>query len=315
MGAKLQVESRLHSFTVPLAPVQSGLLCIGDAATAEGLAAVLHAKKQKLPGSGTPVSDRVPPGQHLLPVTARRGIGVGPPSNAHSSRPTAITLTAILLRRTQAVLGGRADSHFYRTSPPSISWSFLRTKTLVADLSCCPKKECRVTQRLGACQHGTVTLRGHARPVPPETGSVVKLFFKKKFKFKFFTQFYLKSTQFYHILLSFTSSGTQFYQIPPETTRRHSVFDASPLGRPWAIRTQRRDRERSQTGCVPFYNTNGRERPRGHRDGHGHPHFDIRGQNSDFVDCVCPPNAHPRLCTQPPPPNEKHGGNTSQIVA
>ena len=37
---------------------------------------------------------------------------------------------------------------------------------------------------------------------------------KKIFKKKIFTQFYLKSTQFYHILLSFTSSGTQFYQIP-----------------------------------------------------------------------------------------------------
>ena len=36
---------------------------------------------------------------------------------------------------------------------------------------------------------------------------------KKKLK-KNFTQFYLKSTHFYHILLSFTSSGTQFYQIP-----------------------------------------------------------------------------------------------------
>ena len=40
-------------------------------------------------------------------------------------------------------------------------------------------------------------------------------FFLKNFFLKFFfTQFYLKSTQFYHILLSFTSSGTQFYQIP-----------------------------------------------------------------------------------------------------
>ena len=36
---------------------------------------------------------------------------------------------------------------------------------------------------------------------------------KKKLK-KLFTQFYLKSTEFYHILLSFTASGTQFYQIP-----------------------------------------------------------------------------------------------------
>ena len=40
-------------------------------------------------------------------------------------------------------------------------------------------------------------------------GKKNKFFFKKNF-----TQFYLKSTQFYHILLSFTSSGTQFYQIP-----------------------------------------------------------------------------------------------------
>ena len=41
-----------------------------------------------------------------------------------------------------------------------------------------------------------------------------KKIFKKNFLKIFFTQFYLKSTQFYHILLSFTSSGTQFYQIP-----------------------------------------------------------------------------------------------------
>ena len=39
---------------------------------------------------------------------------------------------------------------------------------------------------------------------------------KKILKF-FFTKFYLKSTKFYHILLSFTSSGTQFYQIPERT--------------------------------------------------------------------------------------------------
>ena len=38
--------------------------------------------------------------------------------------------------------------------------------------------------------------------------------FKKFFLKKLFTQFYLKSTQLYHILLSFPSSGTQFYQIP-----------------------------------------------------------------------------------------------------
>ena len=44
-----------------------------------------------------------------------------------------------------------------------------------------------------------------------------KNFFLKKIFKIFFTQFYLKSTQFYHILLSFTSSGTQFYQIPPVT--------------------------------------------------------------------------------------------------
>ena len=40
-----------------------------------------------------------------------------------------------------------------------------------------------------------------------------KFFFSKFFLKFFLIQFYLKSTQFYHILLSFTSSGTQFYQI------------------------------------------------------------------------------------------------------
>ena len=47
----------------------------------------------------------------------------------------------------------------------------------------------------------------------------VQFFFKKNLSFClvlkiFFTKFYLKSTKFYHILLSFTSSGTKFYQIP-----------------------------------------------------------------------------------------------------
>ena len=45
---------------------------------------------------------------------------------------------------------------------------------------------------------------------------IVFLLSKKIFKKVFFTQLYLKSTQFYHILLSFTSSGTQLYQIPEE---------------------------------------------------------------------------------------------------
>ena len=39
--------------------------------------------------------------------------------------------------------------------------------------------------------------------------------FSKEISKKKFTQFYLKSTQFYHILLSFTSSGT--HSVLPNT--------------------------------------------------------------------------------------------------
>ena len=39
----------------------------------------------------------------------------------------------------------------------------------------------------------------------------------KKFLKFFFTKFYLVSTEFYHILLSFTSSGPKYDQIPLRT--------------------------------------------------------------------------------------------------
>ena len=57
---------------------------------------------------------------------------------------------------------------------------------------------------------------------------IVFLLSKKNFFLNFFfTQFYLRSTQFYHILLSFTSSGTQFYQIPPVLTTRTDPNNAA----------------------------------------------------------------------------------------
>ena len=46
----------------------------------------------------------------------------------------------------------------------------------------------------------------------------------KNFLQNFFTKFYLKSTKFYHILLSFTSSGTQFYQIPATAGQCSAMF-------------------------------------------------------------------------------------------
>ena len=42
----------------------------------------------------------------------------------------------------------------------------------------------------------------------------IKFFTQKFFKLFLLTKFHLVSTKFYHILLSFTSSGTKSYQIP-----------------------------------------------------------------------------------------------------